>query len=179
MSVKFSCSVIVLLLFVSACRGRLEKHGEIFSEMMKNEDGLFRGVNIGDDTDQVQRAEGIAPTDFNETLYSYEGTIGESGSFVVRYGFENGKVFEILVEASFDENEEGLKMLTGFRDYFNEVYGLYEKEGGYLVWKTKPTTANPNVMIEMVDESEFSDFGQFSLSMYHELPIPQQAPLIQ
>lgn len=176
---KFSLSAIVLLLFISSCRGRLDKHGEVFAEMMKNEDGLFRGVSIGDTPDQVQRAEGVAPSDFNETMYSYEGTIGESGSFVVRYGFENGKVYEILVEANFDENAEGLNMLTGFRDYFNEMYGLYEKEGGYLVWKTKANSSNPDVMIEMMDESEFSDFGQFSLSMYHQLPTPQQAPLTQ
>ncbi len=179
MSTPLKFSAILLLIVVSSCRGKLDKHGEVFAEMMKNEDGLFRGVNIGDDLDQVQRAEGIAPTDFSETLYSYEGTVGQSGSYVVRYGFENGKVYEILVEATFDENAEGLNMLNGFRDYFNEVYGTYEKEGGYLVWKTKSTSTNPDVMIEMVDESEFSDFGQFSLSIYHELPTQQKAPLIQ
>lgn len=179
MSFKLTFSAIVLLLVVSSCKGRLEKHGELFADMMKNEDGLFRGVNIGDDPDQVQRAEGIAPSDFNQNVYSYDGTIGESGSYTIRYGFENGKVYEILVSATFDENTEGLNMLNGFRDYYNEVYGLYEKEGGYLVWKTKSNSGNPDVMIEMVDESEFSDFGQFSLSMYHQLPPAKQVPLNQ
>jgi hypothetical protein len=98
---------------------------------------------------------------------------------VVRYGFENGKVYEILVESSFDENKEGLKMISGFRDFFNEKYGDFEKEAGYLVWKTKSTEHSPNCVIEMVDESEFADFGQFSLSIYREPNTPQKDSLIQ
>jgi len=82
-------------------------------------------------------------------------------------------VYEILVESSFDENKEGLKMISGFRDFFNEKYGTYEKEAGYLVWKTKSAINSPNCVIEMVDESEFADFGQFSLSIYRE-PLASQ-----
>jgi hypothetical protein len=176
-ALKFS--IFVLAIFLVSCAGQLEKHGELFAEFMKNEDGVFRGVNIGDSVDQVESAEGTAPLESSKNLHSYEGTIGESGNYVVRYGFENGKVYEILVESSFDENKEGLKMISGFRDFFNEKYGDFEKEAGYLVWKTKSTEHSPNCVIEMVDESEFADFGQFSLSIYREPNTPQKDSLIQ
>ena len=176
----FRFSFFALAIFMSSCSGRLEKHGELFAEFMKNEDGVFRGVNIGDNMNQVENAEGSSPSDeSNNSMRSYEGSIGESGSYVVRYGFENGKVYEILVESSFDENKEGLKMISGFRDFFNEKYGTFEKEAGYLVWKTKSAEHSPNCVIEMVDESEFADFGQFSLSIYREPNIPQKDSLIQ
>jgi hypothetical protein len=176
-ALKFS--IFVLAIFLVSCTGQLEKHGELFAEFMKNEDGVFRGVNIGDSVDQVESAEGTAPLESSKNLHSYEGTIGESGNYVVRYGFENGKVYEILVESSFDENKEGLKMISGFRDFFNEKYGDFEKEAGYLVWKTKSTEHSPNCVIEMVDESEFADFGQFSLSIYREPNTTQKDSLIQ
>jgi hypothetical protein len=176
-ALKFS--IFVLAIFLVSCTGQLEKHGELFAEFMKNEDGVFRGVNIGDSVDQVESAEGTAPLESSKNLHSYEGTIGESGNYVVRYGFENGTVYEILVESSFDENKEGLKMISGFRDFFNEKYGDFEKEAGYLVWKTKSTEHSPNCVIEMVDESEFADFGQFSLSIYREPNTPQKDSLIQ
>jgi hypothetical protein len=176
----FRFSIFALAIFMSSCSGRLEKHGELFAEFMKNDDGVFRGVNIGDKMNQVENAEGTAPNDeSNNNLSSYEGSIGESGTYVVRYGFENGKVYEILVESSFDENKEGLKMISGFRDFFNEKYGAFEKEAGYLVWKTKSAEHSPNCVIEMVDESEFADFGQFSLSIYREPNTPQKDSLIQ
>ena len=176
----FRFSIYALAFFMSSCSGQLEKHGELFAEFMKNDDGVFRGVNIGDDMTQVENAEGTAPSDDSNTnLRSYEGSIGESGTYVVRYGFENEKVFEILVESSFDENKEGLKMISGFRDFFNEKYGDFEKEAGYLVWKTKSTEHSPNCVIEMVDESEFADFGQFSLSIYREPLASQKDSFVQ
>lgn len=176
----FRFSIFALAIFMSSCNGRLEKHGELFAEFMKNDDGVFRGVNIGDNMNQVENAEGSAPSDdSNNNLLSYEGSIGESGTYVIRYGFENGKVYEILVESSFDENKEGLKLISGFRDFFNEKYGAFDKDAGYLVWKTKSNINSPNSVIEMVDESEFADFGQFSLSIYRERLSAQQDSLVQ
>ena len=176
----FRFSIFALAIFMSSCNGRLEKHGELFAEFMKNDDGVFRGVNIGDNMNQVENAEGSSPNDeSNNSMRSYEGSIGESGTYVVRYGFENGKVFEILVESSFDENKEGLKMISGFRDFFNEKYGDSENEAGYLVWKTKSAEHSPKCVIEMVDENEFADFGQFSLSIYREPKTSQKDSLIQ
>lgn len=176
----FRFSIFALAIFMSSCSGQLEKHGELFAEFMKNDDGVFRGVNIGDNMNQVENTEGSAPSDeSNNSMRSYEGSIGESGSYVVRYGFENGKVYEILVESSFDENKEGLLLITGFRGFFNEKYGDFEKEAGYLVWKTKSAEHSPNCVIEMVDENEFADFGQFSLSIYREPNTSQKDSLIQ
>ena len=176
----FRFSIFALAFFMSSCSGQLEKHGELFSEFMKNDDGVFRGVNIGDNLNQVENAEESAPNeDSNSNLSSYEGSIGESGTYVIRYGFENGTVYEILVEASFDENKEGIKLIEGFRDFFNEKYGTFEKEAGYLVWKTKSDANSPKCVIEMVEESEFADFGQFSLSIYREPNTPQKGSLIQ
>jgi hypothetical protein len=166
MSLHFKLIVLFIAFAITGCKGRLEKHGEAFAELIKNDEGIFRGINIGDSQDAVQDIEGIAPIETDENLLSYEGKTGETGNYNIKYGFESGKLYEILVSADFDKLEEGQKMLVGFREYFNEKYGPYEKEGGYLVWNIANGSNNQPVTIEMVDESEYADFKQWSLSIY-------------
>jgi hypothetical protein len=162
------------ILILASCKGRLDKHGELFSTLMKSEEGLFRGVELDETFDKVEQSEGIAPDEFDKTFALYKGSIGVTGNYTVRYGFENSELSEILVSAEFDNREEGIEMLNGFRSYFNERYVNSAKEGGYLVWKGN-TNDNPGAIIEMIDESEFSDFGQFSLTFYREsITIPIQ-----
>lgn len=173
-----SVRIILLgcIIILASCKGRLDKHGELFSTLMKSEEGLFRGVELGGAIDKVEQSEGVAPDEFDKTFAIYKGSIGVTGNYSVRYGFENGEIAEILVGAEFDDREEGVKMLSGFRSYFNERYGMFQKEGGYLVWKGNAND-NPGAVIEMIDESEFSDFGQFSLSFYREpvlIPIQER-----
>jgi len=162
--------IVSLVLIFSGCRGKIYTYGESFAELMKNDDGLFRGVNIGDSPEEIQQSEGSGPAESSDDLITYNGPIGDLGTYTIRYGFENGRLFEILVDATFDERQEGQKMLLGFRDYFNDTFGPFQKESGFLVWRTKPGAKNQDVRIEMVDESEFADFGNWSLSMYHQIP---------
>jgi hypothetical protein len=164
----FTC----LLLFVASCKGRLDKHGELFSSVMKSEEGLFRGVELGELKDNVEQSEGVVPDESDTDFLLFNENIGVTGNYTIRYGFENSALSEILVSAEFDNRSEGVEMLSGFRSYFNERYGIYAKEGGYLVWKGN-SKDNPGVVIEMIDESEFTDFGQFSLTFYRE---PAAAP---
>lgn len=160
------CSGLLLLLLAGACKRNLEKYGEDFATLMKNDDGIFRGCNIGDSPDQVQQAEGSAPSSFTDNVLLYEGRINERSDYSIRYGFENSVLFEILVEGSFEESTEGIALLNGFKEYFNARYGMFEKGNGFLVWKAK--TPRAEVQIELVEESEFTELGQFSLNFYKQ-----------
>ncbi len=165
--------LLFFLVFAASCSSNLSKHGDLFSQFMMTEEGLFRGVELGYSYEKVSQIEKTAPEQSDKDFMLYSGSIGKSGIYSIRYGFEEEKLFEILVDAEFSDVNEGLKLLTGFRDYFNERYGLYIKDGGYLVWKGN-SKDNPDSVIEMTDESEFSDFGQLFLSFY---PQPAPSPL--
>jgi hypothetical protein len=158
--------VFVLLVLVGSCKNRLEKHGELFSDLMKSPDGLFRGIHMGDSPDLVQQTETGSITSIDSTAISYEVHVGGSGTCTITYGFENQGVYEIITEATFEHTKDGLDLLTGFREYFNELYGPYEKERGNLVWKVKGKGPDSGTILEMTDESEFTDFGLWSLSIY-------------
>ncbi len=157
---------LLLIVTVSACKRSLEKHGEDFASLMKNDDGLFRGVNIGDTQDQVQQAEREAPSSFTENVLTYEGQINEASDYSIRYGFENGSLYEIIVDATFEETDQGVKVIHGFKSYFTERYGAFILGNGFCVWDVKTSTAN--VHIELVDDSEYDSFGQFSLNFHKQ-----------
>jgi hypothetical protein len=167
---KLFYSIGILLLLV-ACQDRLEKHGELFSVLMKSHDGLFRGIELGQTRTEIEQVEGVAPDEAGTNYLIFNLETGITGNASIRYGFESGLLMEILVSADFDDKEEGIALLSGFRSYFSERFGMYEKEGGYLVWKGNAQD-NPDAMIEMIDESELSDFGQFSLTFYKSPAAP-------
>jgi hypothetical protein len=166
MRAKYFVSGLLLLLSVGACKRSLEKYGEDFASIMKNDDGLFRGVNIGDTQDQVQQTERAAPASFTENVLTYEGQINETSEYAIRYGFENGSLFEIIVDATFEDTDDGVKVIKGFKEFFTERYGMFKLGSGFCVWDVKTNVAD--VHIELVDDGEYASFGQFSLNFHKQ-----------
>jgi hypothetical protein len=167
---KISAPLCFLMVLLMACKPGLEHYGEDFSELMKTDDGVFRGCNLGDSPETVQRVESAAPAASTPNSLTYEGSISDHGQYAVQYGFEKNALFEILVEATFDKAEQGMPMLEGFRKYFNERYGNQQEGNGYWVWKTR--SGSDNCSIEMVTESDFNVYGQFSLNIYRDPGTP-------
>jgi hypothetical protein len=170
--------LILGLTLMNACGGGLSKHGELFAELMRHKEGVFRGVVLGDTRDFVRKHEGIEPMEELPGALNYSIRVGESGTCYIHYGFEKDFLYEIMVDGEFSNQEEGKALLEGFKSYFTEKYGNYAKESGYLVWRTKGRTNDREVTIELVDESEFIGFGQWSLSIYDYKAIEIESPIL-
>ncbi len=166
----------VVLLLLWSCKGSLEKYGEDFANLMRSNHGLFRDCELGDSPDRVRQNEGTAPSSFTESSLSYEGRLNENADYLIQYGFENERLYEILVEVNFQNPAEGQALLNGFKSFFNQKYGTSTPGNGFLVWST--ISGNTRARIEMVDESQLSDFGQFSLSIYKENPESGETPVL-
>lgn len=162
---KLTLAIILINIVLISCSEGLTKHGELFSQFMITKEGLFRGLELGVPADKVIELEKATPTERTEKLIVYSGELGQSGIYTIKYGFEENLLSEILVDAEFSDKVEGIELLKGFRSYFNDRFGLYIKDGGYLVWKGN-SEDNLNTVIEMNDESEFNDYGQLILSFY-------------
>ena len=78
------------------------------------------------------------------------------------------------VDATFEETEQGVKVIHGFKNYFTERYGAFILGNGFCVWDIKTSTAN--VHIELVDDSEYDSFGQFSLNFHKQNDPAFQSP---
>lgn len=161
----------ISLSVLNACKEHPIKYGESFATLMKNNEGLFRGLHLGESLEQVrEKEEGTRIIRDDSAGISYELSIPGAGTCIINYGFENLKLYEINVDADFENIQEGSKMLKGFRDYFNRNYGTCQSEKGSLVWIIKKNGPDFGASIELSDESEFDDFGAWHLSIYKSLP---------
>jgi len=135
-------------------------------------------INLEDIQIGISKQEPIDPADlirtgvvsfFNDQKgYGFIKDLKSQESIFVHINALSGPIKE-NDKVSF-ETENGQKMLVGFRNYFNDKYGHYNKEAGYLVWKTPAGPVNKDVTIEMTDESEYTELKQWSLSIYHQAP---------
>jgi hypothetical protein len=103
---KKPLSLLLLLASLASCRNNLDQYGEVFQTVMKSEDGIFRGLNINDNRQQVESEENKAADAFTENMLLYEFALNETATLTVRYGFENGKLFEIGADAEFEKQEK-------------------------------------------------------------------------
>lgn len=163
------------LLILVACSNGLEPYGATFSGLMKNENGLFRGLQPGDSKEFVRRSESIEPM-FNEPkMLAYEIPLADDGHMVVNYVFENDTLYEINMELYVEKMETALKVINNFKKYYDGKLGAHAKESGFYVWKIKHNERNTIMTIEMTDENEFESMGNWSFIIY-DYSIPLAKP---
>jgi hypothetical protein len=163
---KKHLSLLLLLASVASCRNNLDQYGEIFQTVMKSEDGVFRGLNINDNRQQVESEENKAADAFTDNLLLYEIALNETAALTVRYGFENGKLFEIGADIEFEKQEDGIALIEGFKKYYTAKLGAAQSAAGFVTWKGN--VDGQDIRIEMTDEAELSSFNAWSLSIYRD-----------
>lgn len=157
---------ISLLLLISSCSNGLEPYGATFSGLMKNENGLFRGLQPGDTRDFVRRSESFDPFINEPKQLSYEIPLADDGFMVVNYGFENDTLYEISMELYVEKMETATKIIRNFIKYYDKKFGSHAVEGGFCVWKTEHPVRKTMMTIEMSEESEFETMGNWSFIIY-------------
>jgi hypothetical protein len=133
---------------------------------MKSEDGVFRGLNINDNRQQVESEENKAADAFTDNMLLYEIALNETATLTVRYGFENGKLFEIGADIEFEKQEDGIALIEGFKKYYTAKLGAAQSAAGFVTWKGN--VDGQDIRIEMTDEAELSSFNAWSLSIYRD-----------
>ena len=163
---KKHLSLLLLLASLASCRNNLDQYGEVFQTIMKSEDGIFRGLNINDNRQQVESEENKAADAFTENMLLYEFALNETATLTVRYGFENGKLFEIGADAEFEKQEDGMALIEAFKKYYTTKLGAAQSAAGFVTWKGN--VDGQDIRIEMTDEAELSSFNAWSLSIYRD-----------
>jgi hypothetical protein len=163
---KKHLSLFLLLASLASCRNKLDQYGEVFQTVMKSEEGVFRGININDSRDRIESEENISADAFTDNMLLYEIAINETATLTVRYGFESGKLFEIGADAEFEKQEDGIALITAFKQYYTTKLGSAQTAAGFVTWKG--VVDGQDIRIEMTDESELSSFNAWSLSIYRD-----------
>lgn len=133
---------------------------------MKNDNGQFRGIAIGDNRSYVTKMEADAPEVIDNKELLYQVNVSDVATCEIRYVFENNYLYEIKAEIITDNLKEGLKLQKSFTQYYDETYSQHRQEGGFLVWQTVGKTKDSQITIEMTDESSFAEMGSFLITIY-------------
>ena len=137
------CTVVLLASLLVGCgdgsHDKLTDYGYVFQEVMTNEEGVFRGVNLGDDIDGLFDKEGAAAVENENDYLYYEYQIDSLTSFNVAYSFDqNGNLIEVLSKVYMVDEMAGIDSVhNDFLRFYTQHYGEPISEKGMNSWAVK------------------------------------------
>ncbi len=158
---KLKLAVIVLLAVFTLNSCTKEKSA-YFDAILKTENGMFRGIDIGNSIENVKQTENIEYLVDNMPDYLYfDYQLDMGNSYTVSYDFSDNQLYEIEVSAYFDVIEDANTVFNDFSAHFTQKYGKGKvADDGYTAWKTKDEN-DKNIEIAMVNDSQ--DYGYLSI----------------
>lgn len=137
----------------------MEMYGPVFSAVMRTDNGIFRGLNLGDKFELVQSTEAGKSIESDSSYLYYENKIDTTdqpssniGSFNITYNFDETGLSEIQSDIFIKNADKADEVFSKFKSYFDHLYGESESHKGFNVWSVKSEKYN-NVRITLSDES--------------------------
>ena len=154
---KIKLTKICLLLSICLLFACNQNKSPFYDEILKSEEGQFRGIEIGVTVDAIKALENnqFLKDQMPDYLhYDYEMSMGNT--YTVTYDFsENNELYEIEVAIFLDTIEDAGILFSNFSDHFNRKYSVGRNEDdGYITWHTNSSISNDRVAISMINDSE-------------------------
>ncbi len=172
MSKKFLLLGVVLIMitgFFNSCTETAKT--DLFSTIVKNGDGDFRGLTLNTKLEDVKKVEDAeAMTDETEESLEYEYKIDEDNSFDIICDFDQEGLYSIDIQTYlYNDNDEAAAIKKGqdlyqrFFDKFSKEYGDPEKiaDKSYS-WSFKSKSGN-SATIQLIDNSELDNYGSINI----------------
>ncbi|MBL7883792.1 MAG: hypothetical protein JNL69_06965 [Bacteroidia bacterium] len=164
---------IVLLLIVSCTepQSELASYGPIFENVMISENGVFRGLSLGNSIDTVLSIEKSTAMEADEGYLYYEFSVDSSASYNIAYTFDEIGLSEIQSDIFINQSEQTEEVYNAFKSYFDKHYGTSQDHQGFAVWSVsskKYGTVRINLSNESADFTIEDSPGKISLWIYPE-----------
>lgn len=157
--IKYIISISLLLVMISCEKG----NSAYFDSILKSEEGVFRGIQIGNTIEEVKTTENqeFLVDNMAEYLY-YDYKLDMGNSYTISYDFSENKLYEIEVSIYFDVIDDANKIFDEFTAHFTEKYGAGKvATDGYTSWRTKSRLTGNGVEIAMINDSQ--EYGYISI----------------
>ena len=153
------------LLFFLSCdyHSRTADYGETFQKIIKPDDGIFRGVLLGDLFEKIRSSENGTLLEQDSSYLFYEYKLDSSDTYTVEYQFENKKLSEIRLDVYIKDVRNWKILFENLKEYFNEKYGNCTSENESFIWRTNAGS----IQIVLTDESADYDEGILSLEFFY------------
>lgn len=152
--------VLILATLVFSCKKATSPH---FDAIVKTEEGVFRGIEIGSSIEEVQKNENKAflVDNMPEYLY-YDYNLDMGNSYTISYDFSENSLYEIELSAYFDKIDDANNLFAELTKHFTENYGVGKVAAdGYTSWRTKSNKTGTGVEVAMINDSQ--DYGYISI----------------
>lgn len=152
---KIARVFLPMLLLVVSCSNPetdLRKYGVVFKNVVRSDDGIFRGYHLGDSQETIQVSETEDPIEVDDGYLYYEYQIDTIGVYNISYSFDEKGLKEIQSEIYIDNAVEVESILKNFKMYFDNHYGDSESQMGFTVWSVK-SDKYAEIKVSLSDES--------------------------
>lgn len=157
--IKYIISISLFILMISCEKG----NSTYFDSILKTEEGVFRGIQIGNTIEEVKLIENqeFLVDNMSEYLY-YDYKLDMGNSYTISYDFSENKLYEIEVSIYFDVIEDANNVFTEFSNHFTKKHGEGKvATDGYTSWRTKSRLTGNGVEIAMINDSQ--EYGYISI----------------
>ncbi len=147
------------------------KKTDLFSTIIKNDSGDFRGLTLNSKKGNVKRTEDKnALTDETEESLEYEYKMNKDNSFDIICDFDEQGLYSIDIQTYlYNDNDQAAAIKTGqdlyqkFFDYFSKKFGQPEKvaDKSYS-WSFKPKSGKTGE-IQLIDNSDLDNYGSVNI----------------
>lgn len=173
-NLKSSLVAIIILSIVSCTNKKspTDSLDAITEKVMGSNEGVFRGLNLGDNLNTVQKNETAQTLEADSAYLYYEYFLDDSiGSYNLTYNFDEKGLFEIQSSIFINDASQTELVLNQFKSYFDKFYGTSANEMGFNIWSVKSEKFG-QVKINLRDESASFTIegapGKLSLWIYKE-----------
>jgi hypothetical protein len=115
----------------------LAKYGTRLQKIVKSDAGILRGVNFGDNAENVKTIESIAPLEDSTDHLGYRIDLGNYEDLDVRYHLNpNQQVWGFTLDIYLDEQASVDSLFNDFRNYFSERFGTnnFDNQRNMVAW---------------------------------------------
>ena len=158
--VKWTNFLIVALLISSCNHSEKETTPRIFNEyhyaldsVIKSKDGILAGIELGQNKSVIPAKEVNEAIEKTADHITFEQKIDSISKYNITYSFENDTITEMEVQIISQNSEEGEKIMTDLKNYYQHKYTAPVMDKGYFVFNCFDSKKQ-NFTITLTDNSD-------------------------
>ncbi len=164
---------LVSILILASCAtkkeqeptAKVEDYDAVMKKIIRTDEGLFRGTNLGMPLDKVKSIEkDEKPVEEEDNYLSYDFAFKDTLQGNYYYSFENG-LDEIGVDVYREKSKDCSWLLAELTTYFTKRYGAPASEEKLLIWHVQ-NQGKEGAQITLGDESADYGYGKLTLTLF-------------
>jgi|GEM_PF-928742 len=134
-------------------------------ELMRNDEGIFRGISLGMTMAQVRASTGDTNlTQMEPNYLLFEDSLGKKDHYTYDFSFDSLGLKEINIDVYQHDSADAQALFDLFKGYFTKKYGEPSTVKDLLTWEIKGQKRSTEVAL--LDQSIDYGYGKLTIIFY-------------